>query len=66
MGRYWRDWVLVDGAAIKEPVASAHIIRPYARAMVRICKEESHQRQGRHHDENGQGSEAQSAWRRMR
>ena len=41
---------------------------PYARAMVRICKEESfHQRQG--YDimmKMAQGSVAQSAWRKMR
>lgn len=38
---------LVDGAAIVNGGAVPHLLRPYARAMVKICKEESfHQRQG--------------------
>ena len=38
---------LVDGAAILNQVMLQNILRLYARAMVRICKEESfHQRQG--------------------
>ena len=38
---------LVDGAAIMNQVPLQRVVRPYARAMVRICKEESfHQRQG--------------------
>ncbi len=47
---------LVDGAAIMNQVPLQRTsYGPYARAMVRICKEESfHQRQGlRHHDEDG-------------
>src|SRR3712207_8244383 len=53
--RYWRDWSsdvcssdLVDGAAICNQVPLCRSsYGPYARAMIRICKEESfHQRQG--------------------
>nr|WP_240612562.1 1,2-phenylacetyl-CoA epoxidase subunit PaaA [Brumimicrobium salinarum] len=47
MGRYGNDW-LVDGAAIMNQVPLCRCsYGPYARAMVRVCKEESfHQRQG--------------------
>ena len=60
---------LVDGAAIMNQVPLQRTsYGPYARAMVRVCKEESfHQRQGyRDHDRDGErhgGAEAHGAGR---
>ena len=60
---------LVDGAAIMNQIPICRCsYGPYARAMVRICKEESfHQRQGFEIMLTlARGTPAQRAWRRMR
>ena len=60
---------LVDGAAIVNQVALCRTsYGPYARAMVRICKEESfHQRQGfEAMMQLANGTEEQNKWHKMR
>ena len=57
LGRYRDHRWLVDGAAIMNQIPLCRCsYGPYARAMIRICKEESfHQRQGYEIDDAGAG-----------